>query len=53
MIGATNDAGGTDFVDLVLQEPLEGARIVVVICILCAATDGPTVAWERRVCRDG
>ncbi len=52
-MSATNAAGGTDIVDLVRQEPLEGARIVVVVCILCAATDGPTVAWERRVCRDG
>ncbi len=52
-MSATNDIGGTDIVDVVRQEALEDARIVVVICILCAATDGPTVAWERRVCRDG
>ncbi len=47
------DIGGTDVVDLVRQEPLEDAGIVVVVRIRCAATDGPTVAWERRVCRDG
>ncbi len=47
------DIGGTDVVDLVRQEALEDAGIVVVVCILCAATDGPTVAWERSVCRNG
>ncbi len=47
------DAGGTDIEDVVRQEALEDAGIVVVVCILCAATDGPTKAWERRVCRDG
>ncbi len=47
------DAGGTDIVDLVRQEALEDARIVVVVCILCAAPGGPAVARERRVCRDG
>ncbi len=52
-MSATNDAGGTDIVDLVRQEALEDAGIDVVVCILCAATNGPTVAWELRVCRDG
>ncbi len=52
-MSATNDIGGSDVVDLVRQEALEDARIVVVVCILCAATDGQIVAWERRVCRDG
>ncbi len=47
------DIGGTDVVDLVRPEALEYARIVVVVCILCAATDGQIVAWERRVCHDG
>ncbi len=53
VMSATNDAGGTVIVDLVRQEALEDAGIVVVVRIRCAATDGPTVAWERRVCRDG
>ncbi len=52
-MSATNDAGGTDIVDVVRQEALEDAGIVVVVCIPCAATDGQIVAWERRVCRDG
>ncbi len=47
------DIGGTDVVDLVRQEALEDARIVVVVSSLCAATDGQIVAWGRRVCRDG
>ncbi len=47
------DIGGTDVVDMVRQEALEYARIVVVVCILCAAPGGKIVAWERRVCRDG
>ncbi len=47
------DIGGTDVVDLVRQEALEDARIVVVVCILCAAPAGQIVAWKRRVCRDG
>ncbi len=47
------DIGGTDVVDLVRQEALEDARIVVVVCSLCAATGGQIWAWKRRVCRDG
>ncbi len=52
-MSATYDVGGTDIVDLVRQEVLEDARIVVVVSILCAAPGSPIVAWERRVCRDG
>ncbi len=52
-MSATNDADSTDIVDLVRQEALEDARIVVVVCVLCAAPGGQIVAWERRVCRDG
>ncbi len=52
-MSATYDGGGNDIVDLVWHEALEDARIVVVVCILCAAPGGPIVAWVRRDCRDG
>ncbi len=52
-MSVTYDVVGHDIVDFLRQEALELAKIVVVVCILCAAADGPTVAWERRACHDG
>ncbi len=53
MISATYDVDGTYIADLVRQEALEDARIVVVIGILCAAAAAPIVAWKCCVFYNG